>query len=566
MAVSINTGGTYLVTRVSDAESQTNWNAETLEGAGGGAGLLSSVGTIDLVAEGSDAVASRTNKQRVVLFFDDGGSYDFTTDTSGGGTTAVPDGNIYIWAAFLAAGSAFTIANGGLQIMLGDGTNRSFWNVAGSDTYSGGFQKWAVNTNITESENDGTSVDIGNVTEIGFVTDVGGTTTRFDNFVVDAMEVGKGLTFQGTTASDALFSESQVIDEATAIGILSEENGIIFSQGSLEFSGTAQTSIAETLVFTDTLGGAYTYECDITGTIVMTNSIINGSGAVDFNFDTSGATAFTMTGGSLGGFNILTTASGQTISGAVFQSGGASTIANAVESSSFNQCGQITLTGSLSKCVVDKSTASTAIVVVDLDKIVGGSITSNGTGHAVELTTAVDGSWTTETSGYDAGATGEPITTTEVGVDATGDETILITAASGTVNIAVSGVTTPSVAIANGSTVVVNVTGFKPTLTITGIQADSSANISGGAPSSEVRIYETGTTTELTGIEDVVETTGGSKIGTFSYQYAYPAPTNVDIVIHHYDYQYLRLEDVTLGAGDANLPIQQIFDRNYSNP
>jgi hypothetical protein len=405
MAVTINTGGTYSVTRVDTADSATNWAATTLEGSGGGAGLLASVGTIDLVAEGTDARASRTNKQRVLLAFTNSAGYDFTSGSSGTGATAVPNGNAYIWAAFLAAGSAFLKANGGLQIMLGDGTNRSFWNVAGSDTYSGGFKKWAVNTGVTESENDGATATLGDITEIGFVTDVGGTTTRFDNFVVDAMEVGDGLTFQGTTASDAMFSESQVVDGATAIGVLSNSNGIIFSQGSVEFSGTAMTSIGETMVFTDTLGGAYTYQFDVSGTVTMTNSIVNSSGAVDFNFDTSGATAFTMTGGSLGGFNTLTTAAAQTMSGIVFQSGGVSTVANTISDSSFNLCGLITLTGAFDGCTINESTATSAVTTADLDKITSTTFVSDGTGHAVTITTAGTYDWdANKESGY--GATG----------------------------------------------------------------------------------------------------------------------------------------------------------------
>lgn len=562
MAVSINAAGTYVAARIDSADTATNWAATTLEGSGGGASLLASVGTIDLVAEGTDAAATRVNKQRVLIAYTHAAGYDFTTGSTGTGATAVPDGNVYIWAAFLAAGSALTKALGGLQICLGDGTNRSYWNVAGSDTYSGGFQKWAVNTGISESENSGTAATLGDITEIGFVCDVGGTTTRFDNMVVDAMEVGHGLDIEGTTASNALFLEAQAQDAATAIGVLGEENGIIFAQGSLEFGGTAQTSSSETLVFTDTLGGAYTYQLDVTGTVVFSNSNVNAAGAVDYNFDSSGATSFTMNGGAISNFNSFTNGSGQTTDGVVLQSGNTLTIANAMSGASINQCGAITLTGSLSGCTVNENTAAIAVTCDDLDDIVGGEFISDGTGHAVELTAAVDGSWTTETTGYAAGGTtGNGVEVT--GGSITGNEAIYVSATTGTVNISVTGVTVPKVASAGA---VVNVSGFKPTLTLTGIIADSAVNIAGGAPSSEVRIYEAGTTTELTGIEDVIETTGGSKVGTFSYLYSYVPATDVDIIIHHNDYKYLRLENVTLGAGDASLPIQQIFDRNYSNP
>ena len=458
MAVSINTSGTYAVTRIDTADTLTNWAATTLEGAGGGASLLASVGTIDLVAEGTDARASRVNKQRVLIAYTHAAGYDFTTGSTGTGATALPDGNVYIWAAFLAAGSALTKVNGGLQICLGDGTNRSFWNVAGSDTYSGGFVKWAVNTGVTESENDGATADLGDITEVGFVCDVGGTTTRFDNMVVDAMEAGSGLTFQGTTTGDLLFSESQVVDSNTAIGILSESNGIIFSQGSLEFSGTAQTSSAETLVFVDALGGAYTYSFDVTGTVTLTNSTITSSGLADFDFDTSGATAFTMNGGSLGGFSTVTTGSGQTMSGIVFQSGGASSISNTISSSSFNLCDTITVTatGTLSGCTIDNSIGASSVSTTSLAKVTGCSFTSDGSNHAVDLgtvaaTTSMD--WDNSFSGY------------AVSDGATGNEVIKVNVASGQTLTINSSSGTPSVY--NTGTGTVNVVSGQVTFTLT---------------------------------------------------------------------------------------------------
>ena len=142
---------------------------------------------------------------------------------------------------------------------------------------------------------------------LGFVTDVGGATARFDNFVVDAIDVGDGLTFQGTTTTNELFAEALLQDEATAIGVLSKTQNKIFSQGSAELSGTSLISIGESLTFADTVGGAYTYNLDITGGVDFTNTSIDASGLVDFNFDTSAATSFTMNGGGLASFKTFIT-------------------------------------------------------------------------------------------------------------------------------------------------------------------------------------------------------------------------------------------------------------------
>ena len=75
---------------------------------------------------------------------------------------------------------------------------------------------------------------------------------------------------------------------------------------------------------------------------------------------------------------------------------------------------------------------------------------------------------------------------------------------------------------------------------------------------SEIRIFSHGTETELDGIE--------SSGTTFEYSYTYSAGTYVDIIILHLDYQYYRVENYLLSGTDSFLPIQQRFDRVYSNP
>lgn len=71
----------------------------------------------------------------------------------------------------------------------------------------------------------------------------------------------------------------------------------------------------------------------------------------------------------------------------------------------------------------------------------------------------------------------------------------------------------------------------------------------------EVRIYESGTETELAGIEN----SGTSFSATIN-------TSSVDVVVHKEDYEYIRIDGVDLTNGDINIPINQIFDRNYNNP
>lgn len=75
----------------------------------------------------------------------------------------------------------------------------------------------------------------------------------------------------------------------------------------------------------------------------------------------------------------------------------------------------------------------------------------------------------------------------------------------------------------------------------------------------EVRIYDAGTTTELTGAENI---TGG----TFSWNYDPDVVSSVDISILSLGYQNVRLKALPLGLTDSSIPIQQQVDRQYLNP
>jgi len=464
-----------------------------------------------------------------------------TITQESGNTITVPTGSqVIAWAA----SSVATIADA--QTMTINGSTSSSAALDVKSIMIGYFKPFAFNYN-----NYGTTL-----TSVVWTWDSSGANIRTANNIwMDAIYIGNGVDLSGTTVSDSLFLEGQTYDETsnTYNGVLISQEGIVFSQGDIFISTTTGNSFNETLVFYETLYGNNTYTLNGTGTASLANTSISVSGTITLNVDFSAMTSFSMIGGTLSGFNSLSVASGQTFNRVVCTDGNTITMGAATSRSVFDQCGQITLNGTFSNVTVSDSTVSSGVAAVVCDSIndiTGGSIdTTTGNGHAIELTTAHTGSFTTSTSGYDSGVTGSPITPTEAGVNATGNETILISASSGTFNIAVgSGLTVPSVAIANGSTAVVNVTDFQPTLTLTGL-----------IPNSEVRIYNAGTTTEF---DPGIENSGTS----YSLQYSYLPNTLVDIVVHNVSYKHYRVEDFLLSAQDASLPIAQIFDRNYSNP
>ena len=104
---------------------------------------------------------------------------------------------------------------------------------------------------------------------------------------------------------------------------------------------------------------------------------------------------------------------------------------------------------------------------------------------------------------------------------------------------------------ANGTNLVINkcvqslggaITILNPsTLTLTQLQVDT-----------EVRVYETGTQTEVAGVEDSSTTEVFDLFGV----------TAVDIVLVSLEYKYLKLENIDTSTS-TSLPIQQELDRNF---
>lgn len=109
--------------------------------------------------------------------------------------------------------------------------------------------------------------------------------------------------------------------------------------------------------------------------------------------------------------------------------------------------------------------------------------------------------------------------------------------------------------------------------------------LTGMKDGTEVRIYQTSNSFAIAGVENM---TGGVDVGTtgttgvtvsgstdnnsFSYEYTFAnAPTNgspltIYLAIINNQYEYISLSGLTLTAQSQSIPVQQRFDRNFSNP
>lgn len=483
-------------------------------------------------------------------------AYNNSTGTGGHGT----DGAYFVWQNYMVASNIGTYAQGGMQVCVGSGGGDfKAWYVGGVDKSPypyGGWVNHAINTTVTADGTAGTPT----ATEqyIGAAVYVVTGSSKGEVHNVDVIRYGRGsaiFQFGDLTNGYATIAgfAAQNDNSSNRWGLIQETAGGYLWKGRMQL-GTATNAVdfrdSNVTIFIQwtpkVTANFNLIEC------INASSNIEMTGFQFVQLDTTTASKgrFLMTNQcdvSLDScvFNDMDTF--------VFDKGGTKTVD--VIDCTFARCGQITQgLATITGAFINKSTASTSLVVNDISEVTGNTFISDGSNHAVDL-----GSYTTGTSGtpvttgitwdniatsYASGSTGSPITPTS-----TGNEIITVNVGQyDTLNISVAaGATVPSVRNTASTAGTINVIAGQVDLTLDGLIANS-----------EVRIYTAGTTTELDGIEN----SGTS----FVYTYTYVASTFVDIVIHHVDYQYYRLEDVLLGSSDATLPINQIFDRNYSNP
>ena len=100
----------------------------------------------------------------------------------------------------------------------------------------------------------------------------------------------------------------------------------------------------------------------------------------------------------------------------------------------------------------------------------------------------------------------------------------------------------------------------------TTVVAAVEVTLTGMKDNTEVRVYDqSAIPVELAGIENVTAGTVDDR----SFSFSLSATTVVDIAVFNTEWilpPNNRIENYTIPAADASLPISQVFDRNYENP
>lgn len=475
---------------------------------GGGQGSSQDTG---VVIQGAEARSRRIDNRS--------GGFGFDAQT--GLNLSAANTHVGFWANVLQPAQLTSI---NLSIS-GSGTSalgspfRSYLVTPSSFPTQGGFTRYFVNVSadFTGSGGNFNSASVRNFGAEFTMGDVGG---NAPNCILDRIDfTASGLSVvDGTAPSPATFSDAVAFDQGNpnnSFGVIGEANGVLFQGARITIGQTATifNDSGFALVFQDQPFVSDTFmglTCDLSNastSIDFTGSLIRSGGSKLGDLVYSGvAGAASLVSMTLDRLRVIELTQAVTVS-----------------NSAISSSGTVTQNGaSISNVSI---TNSTAAVALDSDAPNAlSAITLTGNNTAIRITTP---------GTYDLSAWTFSGNTTDVFNDSGG----LVTINPGTNSLVTQD--------GAGATTV--------------IQANlTNVNLTGliAAPPTEVRVYEGGSTTEISGQEDVTS-------GSFSF--ATDAGSTVDIRIANVEYEPADIVGFLVPGSDTTIPISQRFDRNYAN-
>jgi hypothetical protein len=542
-------------TIINDCEANTGWTGDDTATLNSDAGqFYQNANSLSTQLSNADEQMSTTQ--------DSVGASTFSLDWS--------DSTLYLLVKDNLQGTA---ANGGVQFVVGDGTDLIGYDVGGNDatgmslpTYfncykldmsnrPAGFTVFAgVEANLTDTA----------ITEIGYGSiHLAKAVGAVDNVFMDCFRYiandSYALTINGGTVGTPETMVDVQGDDATASngwGMISNPLGsqyLFFAPTEWGTpSGTADsyfTADDEQWYWIGDNGGGHAlgathFPFRMIGNATGTNSfvannvvIVNTGTRAQFDLSDANMDFVQFTGCT---FTELGTITGTPADADKF-----------INTSTFNNCDQV-LVGSMNMdgCVFNGTTNALGAVFWDASTTEENqdnlTFRSDGTGHAIEISLNTASLTTYNIDGYTV----------------TGYETANDTATGNTVFLvdnALDGDVTINVSAGSGTFSYERASGYTGTVTI---NQNVTVTFDGLRDNTEVRVYNNATGVELDGIENA--TAGTTDDRNFAASIA--GSTVVDYVLHNNQYEYIRVEAFTWPSVAQTINIQQRFDRNFSNP
>lgn len=430
-----------------------------------------------------------------------GGHFNHATtfDLSGGK-------HLYHWRQIVTAGNMLTKANLGVTIGLTNTsttsnttwstTNYKQWFLDGSDTVKAaeGWKCYVVDPASTPDLSAGT-LTLTTVKNVGFICRQNSSvTSTVSNQFVDAVRAGTGLTATTSLGTDVItMAGIYATDSSTtnSWGIVTQSAGVYYGAGKLNIGSAVQTNVCN---FTDEDQVLVWRNYPVSSTLYAFNIVGNASFATTLQL-----TGWVVRGQAGKVWDIVCGTGGVFKAyGCAFSNIQTATLSasSVLEGCSVNASGTIDANGAtITSCDFSNQTATQLKIdsVGEMASVSKCTFSSDGTGHAIELTVAGDYTFDTISfTGY-AGANGS-----------TGNEAVYVNVASGTVNIYAD--STFSYRLATSSTATVNIIAGSVTATLTVSTASGTAipsaqvliaasSASGGLPYLDsVTIVNSGTT------------------------------------------------------------------------
>lgn len=450
---------------------------------------------------------------------------------AGSGVTVPTDGAFLIWHYHAAPNTLAVEASGGIRGIAGNSLSAFYgWNLLGSDTYTyGGWNCFAFTPAVAASVTGGTPTGV--YQYIGIANNQPGTVNRGNPVAIDALRYGRCalVVSGGDTGGSASFTGAAAVND-----LIDNRWGLFQAiEGGYKWQGL--------MLFGSGSNPVFFYGANTSIVVANTKKVTSNFNTIEVRNTGSKIRWVAVTMQALGTASRgrwvttdnaqieLTNCTFTDMSTFKFQS--SSSLAN----TTFRRCEYIDQSGStIDGGTFDSCYGTSSIISNAPNLITNCTFVSDGNNHAIQITTSGSCTFAGHSfSGYVAGT----------GTSSTGNEVVYNTS-GGSVTISVTSGDAPSVRNSGSSTTTI-VTGQK-TLTLTGL-------VSG----SEVRIYPSGSTTELAGIEE--------SNTTFQYTYTYVSDQDVNVVVFALNYLPIFLP-LVLGGSDASVPIQQVRDRQYLNP
>ncbi len=510
------------LTDINLAESTTGWSAL----GGGGAGLTVEP---DFFIQGSNCIAKQIKNELKGHHYNNGS------------TAQGADDHVYTWIYVSTPGTTNLLTNGGLRVTIGTSdTARKEYYVAGNNTYfRGGWVCYPIRYSLTPDNAVGTA---GATPSFFGSTMQGIASVKSVNLGVDAIRYGSNVSITDGVGQPATFNGLALFaDNLTrSWGIIQEVAGGVQLQGKL-LIGTAGSQCefddSNVLVVFPDNNPAAVNQHTLAGhkEVIIDNasSVVTWDGVTFLSLDATDK-----------GIITVNTSSSTTMTGCVFQNLATTSLHSSVTVTTSNWilCDTVTANqATFTSCDFSDITGTASVVTDDLNDLTDCSFTSDGSNHAVELTSIGGGSmdWSCTTTGYDTGSSGSPVTPTS-----TGNEDIFVNVGAGTLTIEVAtGSTVPSIRSAGAT---VNVVVGQTTVTVTPL-----------TPNTEVRVFSR----DGSGNNDV-ELAGVENSGT-SFQFTLTAGSVVNVVVFNITKLPIDIYGYTVPTADANLQVNQQNDRNY---